>query len=195
MIPCPSCGTRNRRGSKYCYRCGQRLDIVFNVSCPACDRLNPGGSAFCAFCGAKLSVSFPPGEPAVAEQPAQMVQEPLESEPKSAEPAATPQRELPPWLYERAAKGPEAVTPSPAVSAAPLAEPAVEVRRSKYLRDIPDALSGTDAWLSSAQKQETSKPAAATGQTPDSKPESRRGCLGLPLLVMLWLIGLLLSTI
>jgi hypothetical protein len=132
MIPCPSCGTPNRRGSKYCYCCGQPLDIIFNVSCPACDRLNPGGSAFCAFCGAKIVGPPPAAQPAVAEQPAQAAHEPRKergmeyrprtSEPKNVKPAALPtppippitrdavaarpQRELPPWLYEQPVEHP-----------------------------------------------------------------------------------------
>lgn len=182
MIPCPSCGTRNRRGSKYCYRCGQPLDVVFNISCPACDRLNPGGSAFCAFCGAKLPGSLSAGElavaeqPAVAEQSAQTVQEPFESEPESIEPAATPQRELPPWLYEPPVGHPEA-------------EPPVE--QSKYLNDIPGALPKTEGWLSSIPKPEV-KP--GVNPAPQSKSKAQGGCLTLALLALLAAAGLVLMS-
>ena len=189
MIPCPSCGTRNRRGSKYCYRCGQLLDIVFDVSCPACDRLNPRGSAFCAFCGVKLAVSFSPGEPAVAERPAQMVQEPHERVPKNAEPTATPQRELPPWLYEQPVGHPEAAALPSDVPSPSAAEPLPE--QSKYLNDIPGALPQTQGWLSSVPKPEV-KPTVT--QAPQSKAKTRKGCLTLVLPVLLAAVGLILMS-
>jgi hypothetical protein len=188
MIPCPSCGTRNRRGSKYCYACGQPLGIVFNVSCPACDRLNPGGSAFCAFCGAKIAVPPPAGEltappPAVSVPPAQATEEPLPNEPQSVEPPAEPQRELPPWLYEQPVEHPEvqvspSAEPSPAAAAPPLDQ-------SKYLGDIPGALPRTEGWLSSVPKP-------VADQAPKPKRKARGGCLALPLFALLGVIGLVL---
>lgn len=175
MIPCPGCGTRNRRGSKYCYHCGQRLDIVFDVSCPACDRLNPAGSIFCAFCGTKIADSLAGPTPAAAVQPAE--QPPIvpalpESVAEGQAPAATPPRELPSWLYEGPAGQPEA-------AAAPSAEPSLagaeaSVEGSKYLRDIPGVLPKTEGWLSSVQS------GADRGPPPASK--ARGGCLMLALL-------------
>lgn len=177
MIPCPSCGVRNRRGSKYCYRCGQRLDVSFDVSCPACDRLNPAGSAFCAFCGAAMAKVPSADGPAVAEEPVvagppvETAQPPLESEPPGAEPVCRPQRELPAWLYEQAAASPVERVPMPASTAS------VSSAQSKYLNDIPGALPKTEGWLSSALKSE--KPAEP--QAPPSKPKGQAGCLTLAL--------------
>jgi hypothetical protein len=187
MIPCPSCGTRNRRGSRYCYCCGQPLDIVFNVSCPVCDRLNPAGSAFCAFCGAKIAGPPPTGELAVAEPPAQMVHEPLQGKPRSAALPARPQRELPPWLYEPPVEHPAVEAPPSDVSPPTVAKPPLE--QSKYLRDIPGALPKTEGWLSSIPKPEGKHVA---DQAPQSKPKGLAGCLTLVLPVLLVAAGLAL---
>jgi hypothetical protein len=193
MIPCPSCGTRNRRGSRYCYCCGQPLDVVFNVSCPACDRLNPGGSAFCAFCGAKIAGPLPAGEPAVAEraattkQPAPMARELVGSVPESTEPPARRQRELPPWLYEQPVEHSAAEASSSDVSSPAPVKPPLE--QSKYLRDIPGALPETEGWLSSIPKLE-GKPVA--DQAPQSEGKAHGGCLTLPLLVLWGAIALVL---
>jgi len=214
MIACPSCGTRNRRGSKYCYCCGQPLDVVFNVSCPACDRLNPGGSAFCAFCGARIVGPAPAAEPdmkqpAAAEQLARATPEPLPSAPKDVEPlappntrdavaappntrdavAARPQRELPHWLYEQPAEHPEVEALPPGGSLRAAAEPTHE--QSKYLSDIPGALPKTEGWMSSVPAPR-GKPVGA--QAPRSKRKTQGGCLMLPLLALLGVIGLVLVT-
>ena len=187
MIPCPSCGARNRRGSKYCYRCGQRLDVVFDVSCPACDRLNPGGSAFCAFCGGKLPVSIPVAEPTVAEQPVQSAQESRESKPTTPEPAATWRRELPPWLYEAPVETAEAAALAPTEASSSVASPATE--QSKYLHDIPGALPKTQGWLSSVPKPAAKPPVT---QTPQSRAKAQKGCLTLALPVFLVVAALAL---
>ena len=188
MIPCPSCGTRNRRGSKYCYRCGQRLDVAFDVSCPACERLNPGGSAFCAFCGAAIAESLPAREPEGVAQPAQPVREPLAAALGEVEPGASPQRELPAWLYEESLGQPEMVAPSSAASSTSETSPLLE--ESKYLRDIPGALPKTDGWLASVVQPEVEE---GGDQAQPSKSKARTGCLawvwlallgGLSLLVM-----------
>jgi hypothetical protein len=194
MIPCPSCGTQNRRGSKYCSCCGQPLDIVFDVSCSACDRLNPGGSAFCAFCGAKIVGPPHTGElaaaqPAIAEQPAQTAPELPPSEPKSVEPPVGPQREVPPWLYEQPVEHPAVEAPPSGGSSRAAAEPPLE--QSKYLSDIPGALPKIEGWLSSVPNP-GGKPVA--DQAPQSKPKAQGGCLTLPLLVVLGAIGLVLMS-
>ena len=183
MIVCPSCGTRNRRGSKYCHSCGQRLDILFDVSCPACDRLNPGGSIFCAFCGARIPGPPPAERAAVAEQPAPVTEQPPEGGSLGAETTATVQPELPPWLYEQpeAAAAPSTV-PSPS-STVPRTE------QSKYLDDIPGVLPQTQGWLSSVHKSE-SKPVIP--QVPPSRAKTRGGCLTLALLALLGVAGLAL---
>jgi len=191
MIPCPSCGTRNRRGSKYCYRCGQRLDVAFDVSCPACDRLNPGGSAFCAFCGAKILASLPAKqpvvsvEPVIAEQPVPVAQEPVEGPAEGVELPARAQRELPPWLYEEATKQSEkAPAPPTPATRRPLDQ-------SKYLGDIPGALPKTAGWLSPKPQPEI-QPAA--DQTPPPKPKAQSGCLTLALLAVSGVLVLVLAS-
>lgn len=192
MIPCPSCGARNRRGSKYCYRCGQRLDVVFDVSCLACDRLNPAGSAFCAFCGAAMASALSAGgpvvagEPAVATPPATMPRPPLASEPPNVAPVPGSQHEVPSWLYEQTAERSAMEAAAPAASPTSTAEPALA--QSKYLNDIPGALPKTEGWLSSMVKSDT----PAGSQASQSKPQQRGGCLTLGLIVLLAVAGIAL---
>jgi class 3 adenylate cyclase/tetratricopeptide (TPR) repeat protein len=50
-LPCPSCGTENPAGSKFCNRCGSRLAAV----CPSCGTPNLADAAFCNQCGTRLS--------------------------------------------------------------------------------------------------------------------------------------------
>jgi class 3 adenylate cyclase/tetratricopeptide (TPR) repeat protein len=49
-VVCPSCGTANQAGAKFCVECGSRLSSV----CPACGAPNQPGSKFCAECGTRL---------------------------------------------------------------------------------------------------------------------------------------------
>ncbi len=44
---CPSCGTSNAVGAKFCSECGTR----FAVSCPTCGAVNLPGAKFCSECG------------------------------------------------------------------------------------------------------------------------------------------------
>ncbi len=44
---CPSCGTSNAPGAKFCSECGTR----FATSCPACGAVNLPGAKFCSECG------------------------------------------------------------------------------------------------------------------------------------------------
>lgn len=55
MIYCPSCGTANRSGSKFCNQCGHNLTGVSKAACPACGAANPTENLFCDSCGAKLA--------------------------------------------------------------------------------------------------------------------------------------------
>ena len=190
MIPCPSCSTRNRRGSKYCYRCGQRLDIAFDVSCPACDRLNPVGSTFCAFCGAQIPTRLRADEsaavehPATAEPAAPVPQEPPASQPEGVPPVSQVRPELPPWLYEESGTQPEVATVARTLSSPSAAEP--PPGESKYLSDIPGALPKTDGWLSLK---------SAAQQAPPSKPKARAGCWTLALLALSGAVALVLVSV
>jgi len=55
MIYCPSCGTANKSGSKFCNQCGHNLTGVSKAACPACGAANPTENLFCDSCGAKLA--------------------------------------------------------------------------------------------------------------------------------------------
>jgi uncharacterized membrane protein YvbJ len=46
-VTCPSCGTSNAVGAKFCSECGTR----FATSCPACGAVNLPGAKFCSECG------------------------------------------------------------------------------------------------------------------------------------------------
>src|SRR5436305_8355131 len=49
-MTCPSCGTENRLGVKFCVECGAGLTRV----CPSCSRPYEEGQRFCGECGAAL---------------------------------------------------------------------------------------------------------------------------------------------
>ncbi len=55
-MTCPSCGTENREGRKFCAECGKPL----SAACPACGAPNEPGERFCGECGAALATSAPP---------------------------------------------------------------------------------------------------------------------------------------
>ena len=171
MMKCPYCGTLNRKGSKYCSKCGQRLDTLSAV-CPACTKANPRGSAFCGFCGASLRL--PDGQDVAPAPGARLTQEPVEEG-------------LPPWLYEASEeRRPVREQAAAAPTAATVAE------GGKYLRDIENGLPDTEAWLSSSQSQGLAKPAPARKETvgmADARPGAHKGCL--PLLVAV-VLGLML---
>lgn len=46
---CPGCGEENRRGDKYCSKCGKAL-----LPCPRCGGFNTGVVEFCGECGERL---------------------------------------------------------------------------------------------------------------------------------------------
>src|SRR3954470_21836467 len=50
---CPTCGTANVAGAKFCVECGPRLAL----SCPACGALVSAGQRFCAECGTPLAAT------------------------------------------------------------------------------------------------------------------------------------------
>src|SRR2546421_4807189 len=52
---CPSCGTENREGRKFCAECGSPLA----AACPACGAANEPGERFCGECGAALTGAAP----------------------------------------------------------------------------------------------------------------------------------------
>ncbi|GEM_PF-4487676 len=57
-MKCPSCGTENREGNRFCRRCGARLTAAAapgGLNCPRCATANPPGRRFCRHCGAPLT--------------------------------------------------------------------------------------------------------------------------------------------
>ena len=61
---CPSCGTENREGRKFCAECGSPLA----TACPACGAANEPGERFCGECGSPLAAATAP--PPAREGPA-----------------------------------------------------------------------------------------------------------------------------
>src|SRR6266446_3380659 len=50
-MECPSCGSANQDGNRFCGNCGAPLPQY----CGACGRKNPIGNSYCGFCGAPLT--------------------------------------------------------------------------------------------------------------------------------------------
>ncbi|MET4520115.1 adenylate/guanylate cyclase domain-containing protein [Bradyrhizobium sp. I1.7.5] len=68
-MECPSCGSANQDGNRFCGNCGAPLPQY----CGACGRKNPIGNSYCGFCGAPLTGAAPlertantPARPALA---------------------------------------------------------------------------------------------------------------------------------
>jgi class 3 adenylate cyclase/tetratricopeptide (TPR) repeat protein len=61
-MPCPSCGTENEAGRKFCHECGGRLTL----GCPSCGASNTPGAKFCGECGFAMAQTdaTPPQAPA-----------------------------------------------------------------------------------------------------------------------------------
>jgi len=51
---CPSCGTVNPDGVKFCQECGAKLGAPAKMFCQQCGAENPPGTKFCGSCGAKM---------------------------------------------------------------------------------------------------------------------------------------------
>ncbi len=56
---CPSCGTENRPGAKFCMECGAGLA----AGCPSCGTINPPGAKFCSECATPLVAGTRPASP------------------------------------------------------------------------------------------------------------------------------------
>jgi class 3 adenylate cyclase/tetratricopeptide (TPR) repeat protein len=62
-VTCPSCGTENVAGAKFCVECGAALARA----CPSCGTPAPEGAKFCLECGTALTAQAPgPTAPAAA---------------------------------------------------------------------------------------------------------------------------------
>src|SRR5512147_1725007 len=106
MIYCPSCGTANRDGSRFCNECGTKLPTVTSSLCPTCGTLNPPHSLFCEKCGTRLIAS--------------LIEEP--EEPETPAPSALVPKGLSLPTKSPAEAPPAAVTQSPAEPAQPVEE-------------------------------------------------------------------------
>src|SRR5262249_50259064 len=52
-MKCPSCGSDNREGAKFCGECAAPLAVT--LACPSCGTANPKGRKFCDSCGQPLA--------------------------------------------------------------------------------------------------------------------------------------------
>jgi class 3 adenylate cyclase/tetratricopeptide (TPR) repeat protein len=64
-VTCPSCGTENPAGQKFCGECGTPLAAI----CASCGSTNSPGQKFCGECGAALTVTAPATAPAPSTSP------------------------------------------------------------------------------------------------------------------------------
>ncbi len=64
-MSCPSCGTENEAGRKFCSQCGAKLALA----CPECGAANAPGDRFCGECGSTLAAHATPPPVPVAEAP------------------------------------------------------------------------------------------------------------------------------
>jgi class 3 adenylate cyclase/tetratricopeptide (TPR) repeat protein len=58
-MSCPSCGTENRVGAKFCVKCGAGL----SSACPSCGAPFQAGDVFCSECGTQLGAAPAPAAP------------------------------------------------------------------------------------------------------------------------------------
>jgi class 3 adenylate cyclase/tetratricopeptide (TPR) repeat protein len=65
-MQCPSCGTDNREGAKFCARCGGGLAL----GCPSCGSPYQAGDLFCVECGTPLGAQPAPAPTPAAATPA-----------------------------------------------------------------------------------------------------------------------------
>jgi len=162
MIGCPYCGTLNRKGSRYCCNCGERLDTVPSTRCPSCNAPNLASNETCAFCGAALrldeeepqmgtapsaEVAAPAAEAAGEAAPPNRGGTPWSCRPKTGqagEPESPVPEALPSWLYDLPAEEEEPLLPDAVSSAPPEDESA---KPNRYLGDMDGALPKTDGWL------------------------------------------------
>ena len=57
---CPTCGTENALGARYCRNCGVPLETHQDVACSTCGTTNPWDALYCSSCGVLL------GQPATS---------------------------------------------------------------------------------------------------------------------------------
>ncbi len=178
MLYCPSCGTANRDGSRFCNNCGHKLPSKTGIMCPMCGHTNPAENVYCDNCKARL-VPAAPGAPPVAPPsgaaaaPAAPIKKglslptkpseeatPSPSEPQPIEPEAEPE---PDWLVRLRAAAPRpSETPSEESPQAVEPQPAPPAEMPEWMRptegEVPD-------WF-----QRLSEPAPAPSTQPAPEP-------------------------
>jgi membrane protease subunit (stomatin/prohibitin family) len=55
-VACPSCGTANAPGAKFCASCGTSMAPP-TIACPSCGTANAPGAKFCSSCGTSLAAA------------------------------------------------------------------------------------------------------------------------------------------
>ena len=195
MIYCPSCGTANRDGSRFCNECGHKLPSKTGIMCPMCSHMNPAANVYCDRCHARLVPASPssPAEPpsgigaapqaewvdpaamkkglslptrsAPAEPPPPEPQ--LEVEPTSAE------EETPDWLLRlrAAVPKPSELAPAEPESELPARPPTTDAGIPSWMRPVESEVPDWFARLSGEQetlaKAEPSAPSPADEEMPD----------------------------
>jgi hypothetical protein len=137
MLYCPSCGTANRDGSRFCNNCGHKLPSKTGIMCPMCGHMNPADNVYCDNCKARLVPAAPGAPPAAppggaAAAPAAPIKTglslptkpseeaaPSPAEPQPVEPEAEPE---PDWLVRLRAAAPRPAE-TPSEEALPTVEP------------------------------------------------------------------------
>ncbi len=127
MPACPSCGSNNPAGNKFCLSCGGSLAAPpaalastpspQGTACPSCGADNSGGNKFCRSCGKPLSAPSvqPAGAGAMAVAAAQ-ASTPTPATPPPSSAASAPVPDTP-------SAGAPLLTATQAASSAPVAQP------------------------------------------------------------------------
>ncbi len=188
MIYCPSCGTANRSGSKFCNQCGHLLAGTSKTTCPACGSANPIGNLFCDSCGAKLAPLVTKGNEEMAgvkglSLPTKPMDEeepippdegespvPQEEEVSLPEEEAEGEEEMPAWLLElrEAAEASDEVPEEPEPSAPLLPEDVAEAFSEDTAdeEDVPEWLRQLEP--EEALPSEEEPPAEEVGQVEEA---------------------------
>src|SRR5512141_1473950 len=145
MIYCPSCGTANRDGSRFCNECGTKLPTMTSSLCPTCGTPNPPHSLFCEKCGTRLIAS--------------LAEEPEEQE------TSTPSTFVPKGLSLPMIGAEPAAAPSPLEPQKP-AEPVQPVAE-----DMPDWMQVVQSAVTGTSELDIAKATAPSSPSDQAAPE------------------------
>ncbi|HLF25465.1 MAG TPA: zinc ribbon domain-containing protein [Anaerolineae bacterium] len=154
MNYCPSCGTANRDGSRFCNECGHKLPSKTGIICPMCSHMNPMNNVYCDNCKARLVPAAPDSPPpaptgqtstpassgsATLKKGLSLPTKPADELPAAEEPSEQkPEAEddTPDWLLRLRAAAPKASETQP--------EPPVEPAEPSPAEEIPDWMRPAD---------------------------------------------------